>query len=269
MGKIISIALVTYKEGFRERIFISVLIFILILLISSGVLAELSIGNTLKVTQDIGLSGLSFLGLFIALFLGTQLLAKDLDKKTIYLVLSKPISRGQYLTGKFLGLCLLITSALIISFLVFLLALAFFKTTSTLINPPDIAWNKHILAFVVLNLKMFLITALSVFFSSFASNGLVSFFFALVVYFIGANLENVKRIMESSIGEQINPTLKGIFSVAYLALPNLSLLDLKTQVVHDLAINWSSLGLSVLYGITYIIALLFLATAIFSRRELA
>jgi len=87
MAKIWTLAVMTFYEGIRERVFLGVLVFILFLLLISGILAQLSIGNTLKVTQDIGLGGLNVLGLFIALFLSTQLMAKDLDKKTVYLVL--------------------------------------------------------------------------------------------------------------------------------------------------------------------------------------
>jgi ABC-type transport system involved in multi-copper enzyme maturation permease subunit len=138
-----------------------------------------------------------------------------------------------------------------------------------LINPPVIAWGKHIVAFVFLLLEMFLVTAVAVFFSSFASNGLVSFFFSLVLYFMGCNLNNVKLILESKIGENISPALKGIFSFAYWILPNISLLDLKSWAVHDMTLPVADLALRFSYGIFFIAALLFLASAIFSRRELS
>lgn len=269
MAKIWTLAVMTFYEGMRERVFLGVLVFILFLLLISGILAQLSIGNTLKVTQDIGLGGLNILGLFIALFLSTQLMAKDLDKKTVYLVLCRPVSRGQYIFGKFVGLAFLNALAVVAGFVLFLLALFFFSATSDLINPPIIAWGKHIVAFVFLLLQMFLVTAIAAFFSSFASNGLISFFFTLIVYFVGCNLNNVKLILESKIGENINPSLKGIFSFAYWILPNISLLDLKSWAVHDMTLSVAELGLRFAYGTFFIAALLFLAAAIFSRRELS
>jgi len=267
MGRAISIAKVTFKEGIRERIFLGVLIFSGLLFLSSGLLADLSIGNILKVTQDIGLSGLSLLGLFIALFLSTHLIAKDLDKKTIYLVVSKPIARWQYILGKFLGLCFLTTFALVLGFIVFICALFYFWKTSHLIQVPHIAWFKHLLAFIFLNLKMCLLVAIGVFFSSFTSSALVAFFFSLLTYFIGANLQNVKMILASKIGENISPILKTVFDFAYWIFPNLSVLDLKQAAVHDLPLNSSHLGVSGLYCLTYIFALLFLASFIFDKRE--
>ena len=268
MEKVLNIAWVTCKEGLRERVFIGVLLFILFLLLLSGVLAELSIGNTLKVTQDIGLSGLALLGLFIALFLSTQLMAKDLDKKTVFLVLSKPVSRGQYITGKFLGLCLLNLFALLAGFVFYLLALFFFYKTSNLIQLPEIAWFKQIVCFGFLLVEMFLVTAIGVFFSSFSSSGLLSFFFSLIVYFIGANLNNVKLILKSEIGENVSPVFKYIFNAAYWFLPNISLLDLKSQAVHGLELSFLGTAPHLLYGVCYILALLFLACAIFQHREL-
>ncbi len=267
MGQVISIAKVTFKEGMRERIFLGVLIFVGFLLIGSGFVADLSIGDILKVTQDIGLSGLSFLGLFISLFLSTHLIAKDLDKKTIFLVISKPIARWQYLLGKFLGLCFLTTFALFIGFFVFIITLFYFWKTANLFQIPHIAWYKHILAFIYLNLKMYLLVAIGIFFSSFSSSALVAFFFSLFVYFIGSNLENVKMILESKAGENISSFIKGIFHLAYWLFPNLSLLDLKAVAVHNLPLDMSSLALRLIYGIFYTVALLLFAFFIFEKRE--
>jgi len=267
MGRAISIAKVTFKEGIRERIFLGVLIFSGLLFLSSGLLADLSIGNILKVTQDIGLSGLSLLGLFIALFLSTHLIAKDLDKKTIYLVVSKPIARWQYILGKFWGLSLLTIFALFVGFIVFLITLFYFWKTAELCQVPHIAWGKHFLAFIYLNLKMFLLIAVGIFFSSFTSSALVALFFSLLVYFIGANLQNVKIILESKIGENITPALKLLFNLAYWLFPNISLLDLKEVAVHNLSVNIGNLGLSLFYSLVYTSALLLFASLIFDKRE--
>ncbi len=268
MGKIISIAKVTFKEGIRERVFLGVLIFVGLLLIGSGFLADLSIGDILKVTQDIGLSGLSLLGLFVALFLSTHLIAKDLDKKTIYLVVSKPIARWQYILGKFLGLSFLTIFAIFVGFIVFLITLFYFWKTAKIYHVPQIAWGKHLLAFVYLNLKMCLLIAVGIFFSSFTSSALVAFSFSLLIYFIGANLQNVKMILESKVGENITPILKSLFKLAYWLFPNLSLLDLKAIAVHNLPLNIGNLGLSLLYGLAYTASLLLFASFIFDRREL-
>jgi len=263
-----SIARVTFKEGIRERVFLGVLIFSALILLSSGFVADLSIGNILKVTQDIGLSGLSFLGLFIAIFLSTSLIAKDIDKKTIYLVVSKPIARWQYILGKFLGLSALTSFALVIDFLVFMISLFYFYKTTTFIHTPHIAWVKHLLAFFFLNIKMFLLIAIAIFFSSFCSSSLISFFFSFMIYLVSANLQNVKIILSSNIGENISPNLKAIFNIAYYLLPNLSLLDLKQATVHNLPLKGSNLMLILIYALSYTIALLLISSFIFSKREL-
>ncbi len=268
MRQITAIAKITFKEGIRERVFLGVLIFSALAFLSSGFIADLSIGNTLKVTQDIGLSGLSLLGLFIAIFLSTNLIAKDLDKKTIYLVVSKPIARWQYIWGKFWGLCILTSFALAIGFIVFLVSLFYFWKTAKLVQIPHIAWDKYLIAFVFLNLKMFFLIAIAVFFSSFCSSSLIAFFFSFMLYFIGSNLQNVKMILSSKVGEEISPVLKTIFNFAYYFLPNLSILDLKQAAVHNLPLKGITLILTSIYSLSYIGALLFLASFIFSKREL-
>ena len=267
MNKIMSIAGVTFKEGIREKIFSGILIFGALLLLTSGFLADLSIGNTLKVVQDLGMSEVTLLGIFIALFLSTHLIAKDLDKKTIYLVITKPISRWQYLVGKFFGLCLLTSYALFCSFIIFLIALLYFWKTSNLIRTPDIAWGKHLISFIFINIRMYLLIAISIFFSSFASSALVSFFFSLLTYFIAANLGNVQMILNSHIGEKVSDSLKLTFKIAYWLLPNLSLIDYKKYAIHDIPIQSNTLIINFCYALTYIIALVFFASVIFDKRE--
>jgi len=268
MRQLTAIAQVTFKEGIRERVFLGVIVFSVLLFLGSGFVADLSIGNILKVTQDIGLSGLSFLGLFMAIFLSTSLIAKDLDKKTVYLVVSKPIARWQYVWGKFLGLCALTTFALAIGLIAFLISLFYFWKTAPLIQTPHIAWTKHLLAFIFLNFKMFLLIAIAIFFSSFCSSSLIAFFFSFMFYLTGANLQNVKMILSSRLGEKVSPYLKAIFNFAYYFLPNLSLLDLKQAAVHNLPLNESNLILVLIYALSYTMALLFGASFIFSKKEL-
>ncbi|MFH0793744.1 MAG: ABC transporter permease subunit, partial [bacterium] len=106
MSKVYAIALNTFKEAVRNRILYILLIFALVLMGSSGVISDLSIAEPEKIVKDLGLAGINFFGLLIAIFIGIGLVYNELDKKTIYTIVSKPIDRHQFLLGKYFGLLL-------------------------------------------------------------------------------------------------------------------------------------------------------------------
>ncbi len=264
----IALAWVTLKEGMRERAFMGIMTFALLLLIASGVIADLSIGNILKVTQDLGLSAVSFTGLLLAFFMGTHLIAKDLDKRSIYMVLSKPMGRGSYIAGKYGGLVALVGLSLAFITLFMLVATFYFYKTSRLYFPPQIAWGKLVLASIFIFLEASLILALSVFFSSFASSPLLALFLTLAVYLVGESTHQVSEILHSPLGQRTSPVLKALAMGAFYIFPDLSLLDLKAAAVHNLPLPPLRLMKTALYAICYILALLILATFIFKKREM-
>src|SRR3990172_3090754 len=108
MTAIWAIAVITFKEGIRNRAIYGISIFALLLLGANLLISSMIMQEVGKVAVDMALSTVSFAGLLLVLFVGINLMAKDLDKRTIYMVLARPISRAQYIFGKFLGMCLLI-----------------------------------------------------------------------------------------------------------------------------------------------------------------
>ena len=262
------LAWVTLKEGIRERAFLGILVFALLLLIASGVMADLSIGNILKVTQDLGLSTLTLMGLLLAFFMGTHLMAKDLDKRSIYMILSKPISRGNYIFGKYGGLVALVGLSMVLLTFFMLVTTFYFYKTSRLYSPPHIAWGKLALASSFIFLEAILMLAVSIFFSSFASSPLLALFFTLAVYLVGESTRQVVDILKSPLGKHTSPILRALAKVAFYIFPDLSVLDLKTAAVHNLPLDYTNLLRSALYAFCYILVLLFAATLIFKGREM-
>jgi len=267
MKQIVAIAEITYKQGLRLKAFIGVLVVTLLVFIFSGALSQLSIGDVFKVTQDICLMGLSGMGLFISIFLGTQMLATDIEQKTVHLVLTKPIPRWYYLVGRYIGLCLLTLVATGAGFVILMAFLYYFQQHLPIYHAGDIHVLNYLVFFVAFEIKLFLLTAIGLFFSTFASSGLISFFFTFIIYFIASNLQNVKFILESNLGDHISKGLKFLFNASYWIIPNLSLLDFKNAAVHGLNIGIFFYSLSLAYGILYSIGLIFVSCFVFERRE--
>lgn len=266
--KSLPIAGVTFKEGIRERAFLGILIFALLMLLASGLIADLSIGNTLKVAQDIGLSTVTFTGLLLAFFMGTHLLSKDLDKRSIYVVISKPISRGDYLFGKYLGLVSVVALSMILITLFLLLIIFYFYKTAHLYEVPQIHWGKLILASLFSFIEAALILAVSIFFCSFTSSALLALFLTLAVYIIGESTMQVREIVSSSIAQHMAPLEKKLAVGAYYLFPDLSLFDLKVFAVHGLPISKPDILKALVYGLCYVLLLLVGASLIFRKREM-
>ena len=108
------IAMITFKEGIRNRAIYGISLFALLLLVANLLVSGMMFQSAGKAAVDIALSAVSFSGLLLVLFVGINLIAKDLDRRTIYMVLARPISRAQYIIGKFFGMVLLIAFAMVV-----------------------------------------------------------------------------------------------------------------------------------------------------------
>jgi len=264
----LALAWVTLKEGLRERAFLGIMIFAFLMLLASGAIADLSIGNVIKVTQDLGLATVSFTALLLAFFMGTHLMAKDLDKRSIYMVLSKPIGRGHYIMGKYGGLTALVgLSTLLVTFFMLLTTFYFYKTTR-LYTPPHVAWGKLMVASLFIFLEASLVMALSLFFSSFTSSALLALFLTLATYLVGQSTHQVMDFLQGPLGKRTSPVVKALAKIAYYLFPDLSLLDLKTAAVHNLPMPPGDLVKAGLYALVYTAFLLIAATLIFKKREM-
>jgi ABC-type transport system involved in multi-copper enzyme maturation permease subunit len=211
----------------------------------------------------------TFAGLLLIFFVGINLMAKDIDRKTIHLVLSKPISRGEYICGKFFGIQLFVLAAMT--------ALVLFScaTVALLLQIyPDyfvgFSWANFLIACFFIFVKMSVLTALVVFFSSITTSSFVTLIFSISCFIVGVTIEEVVFYLKTELAAQevIIPTnLKHfIAGISYL-LPNLSVFDYTLEAAHGLAIETGRLALSFGYAAGYITVLLLLASVIFSRRE--
>jgi ABC-type transport system involved in multi-copper enzyme maturation permease subunit len=254
MNKIIAIAINTLRESVRDRVFYSLLIFAILMLCFSTVLGQLTVGDHVKIVKDFGLGAISLFGTLIAIFVGIGLVYKEMEKKTIYIILSKPLARWQFLLGKYCGLSL--TLLIEVSVMTTcLLGLCFFYT-------QNIPWDLF-KAIIPIWFEMQLILAVALMFSTLASPFL-SGLFALSFFIIGHLTQDLKMLAEQAE----DATFTVLADILYYSFPNLEKLNFKAQVVHGLAINPQQIYYSLFYSATYTIAVLFVAILIFRNRDI-
>jgi len=268
MQLLLPIALITFKEGIRNRSIYGISLLALLMLLANFIISDMVGQEVGKVAVDIALSAVSFSGLLLVLFVGINLLAKDLDRKTIYMVLAKPISRSQYLIGKFFGVILLITVCLCI--------LSCFAAASLLLikfgHPAyfqRFSWPLVGLSFFFTTLMLMLVSALSFLFASFTSTSFLTFILTIISYIIGMSLNDVKALVEApqAVGITVSPVTVKVVQAAYYIFPNLSFFDIKIQAAHGLSVPASYVFGIVAYSIIYSAIVLTLACLIFRKKE--
>ena len=252
--KVLSIATNTFREAVRNKIFYLLVIFGILFSFSSRFISMLSVGDQVKVLKDVGLASIHFFSVLVAIFTGINLVYKEIEKKTIFNILSKPITRAQFIIGKFAGLALTLLAALVSMGAMFFLFLLL--TTGEF----DV---RCLLFFALLYFELLIITALSIVFSSF-STPILSSIFTVTIYLVGQILWTFNEF-KTRLHE---PFSRWIATALYYLLPNLDKFNIKNEVVMQTAISADRVVAAMLYGVIYICALLTLAVAIFRSREL-
>jgi ABC-type transport system involved in multi-copper enzyme maturation permease subunit len=250
--KILSIALNTFRENLRDKLLYNLLIFALLMIGSSILLMRLTLGEFHRLILDIGLGSINFFGVLIAIFVGIGLVSKEIDKKTIYTIVSKPVARYEFLLGKYAGLLLtlLVNTAVMAAGLLAVLWLQEVPIHPVLFK-----------ALATIFLEFMVITAVALVFSTFTSATL-SAIFTLALFVIGHLTADLKLF-----GQKMDALGRGLLDGMYYLLPNLERFNLKGHVTHQLDVAASDLLLIAAYGMAYTALLLILASAIFQRRD--
>jgi len=253
MSRVLAIAKNTVLEVVRERVVLVLALFGVGLVSASQILAPLALGEGKKVVTDFGLAGSALLATLLAVFLGSTLLYKELDRRTILAVMAKPIRRGEFLLGKFLGLWA--TSGFLLAgmtaIVLLLLAVSYGGASWVLLGS---------LALTVIELGI--VTALVILFSSFTTPGLTALFAAATIV-AGQFAEDL--LYFGSHGAA--PAVAAATKACYWILPHFALFNARGLVVHGAAVPPERLLFGAAYGLLYMGALLVAAGAIFERRE--
>jgi ABC-type transport system involved in multi-copper enzyme maturation permease subunit len=266
MMTVARIAANVFKESVRDKVLYCLVLFAVLLIGASLLLSQLTAGQEVKIIKDLGLAAISFFGLFIAVFIGIGLVSKEVEKRSVYSLLAKPISRPQFIVGKFCGLMATLTVNVTVMTAALYLVLAVYAAST----PQAIkeAWDAPALdpalatASLLILEELAVVTSVALLFSTFAGPIVAAALtFGLVIAGnFNADLKNFESIVDSEIAA-------GIGRALYYVLPNLASFDVKSQVVHGQAVPLALVGLSTLYAAAYIGIVLVLAMWIFARRD--
>jgi ABC-type transport system involved in multi-copper enzyme maturation permease subunit len=250
--KVLSIALNTFRENLRDKLLYNLLIFALLMIGSSLLLMRLTLGEFHRLLLDIGLGSVNIFSVLIAIFVGIGLVSKEIDKKTIYTIVSKPVARFEFLLGKFFGL----TLTLLVNMLIMTVGLLAVLMAQSV--PIEAVLFK---AIGLILLECMVVTAVALLCSTFTSATL-SAIFTLAIYVIGHLTPDLK-----TFGQKMDGLGRSMLEGMYYLLPNLERFNLKGHVTHQLDVPLNDLALIVAYGMTYTAFLLLLASVIFQRRD--
>jgi ABC-type transport system involved in multi-copper enzyme maturation permease subunit len=266
MRAIALVARAVFKESVRDRVPLTIVGFGVLLVAASYLISQMTAGQDLKIIKDLGLAALSLLGLLIAVFIGIGLVAKEVERRSIYSVLSKPVTREQFLLGKYFGLVMTLAvnlAAMCVAYYAVLAYLEFSAADATRRAWPAPAVDPRLLIAVVLIFgELMIVTAIAVFFSTFSSP-LLSTLLTLGLWIAGhfnADLRRFEEVVDS-------PVAGNIALAMYYVLPNLAPFNVKAEVVHAVPVPLSHVMLTLAYGAVYITMLLLAAIAIFRRRD--
>jgi len=261
-----AIAVNVFRESVRDKVLYNLVLFAILLMAASLLIGELTAGQDVKIIKDLGLAATSFFGLFIAVFIGIGLVSKEVERRSIYSLLAKPIRRSQLVVGKYIGLSLTLTVNIAAMAAAQYLVLAYMawgvpdSVARTWEAPPlDPAL---LVAIGLILVELMLVTAIAVFFSTF-STPILSAALTFAIFIVGhftADLRNFQDVVGS-------PAAGRLARALYWVLPNLAQFDVKMNVVHGRHVPAGYVAVALGYAAAYIAMLLTISTCVFSRRD--
>lgn len=252
MIRVWAVALCTIREAVRDKLLYNLVAFALFLIGSTILLSRLTLGDFHRLVLDVGLASINLFGVIIAIFVGVGLVNREIDRKTIYVVLSKTIPRWQFLLGKYLGLACTVAGnvAIMAMGLVLVLWVMEIPVRGELAS-----------ALMAICLELWVLTAVALLCSTFTTTTL-STICTLAVYVIGHSIGQL-----SALGAKLDTLGCTIITAIAYVLPDLERFNLKGLVIDPHAFGSLDLLWVIAYGLTYIGFLLALATLVFQRRD--
>ena len=270
MNNILAVMLITFKEGLRQRILYGVVVFALIFMSFAVLISGWFMRDISKILLDFCLSAVSIGGLLIPFFLAINLLSKDIERKTVYTILARPISRNQYILGKFGGLILLAAVVMAILSCASLVSVWCGKILYGLHFFSSFSLFSFFQAVLMSWLGVVVLISLVVLWCSVTTSSFLATLLTLFSYLIGHTIDDVVRFIAiDTPGVTISTTVKNTVNIVKYVFPNLSVFDLKLQAAHNILMPYTEFVAISLYGIGYCAVTLSLAIIIFRKRDLA
>lgn len=255
-SRIWTIASNVFLEIVRDRILYVIGVFVIIMVMATTMLPEVAAGTEDKLILDTGLAAINLLSLFVVVFIGTGLINKEIEKKTVLVLIAKPVSRLEFILGKHLGLSLIM--ALLIT------ALTAVMLGLLALNGVPFQFNLLLLAVVFMFLEMVLLIAAALMFGTITSTVLATLM-TLATFAVGHETRNILELDKIAESENFRRIAEGLF----LVLPDLERLNLKNEIANGFVAPPSGGGLleNAAYGLIYTALLLTITVAVFERRQ--
>ena len=257
MNNVFAITINTFREAFRNKILYSVMLFAAVLISASAFLGSVSIGSQINVIKDFGLFSLSFFGVVITIISGVSLLNKEIKQKTIFNILSKPVSRWQFILGKHLGLSLTVCTLVALMGIGLVFFVALFEGKLDMLMFQAIAFCL---------LEVIIVAAVTIFFSSIVITTTLIGIFTLSTYLVGRSIEYLSYFTTHRDGA--HPAFATLIYCLDLILPDLSLFNISNSIVYGIPVTASHAIEAIFYSLTYSAVMIVCATVVFERREL-
>jgi ABC-type transport system involved in multi-copper enzyme maturation permease subunit len=254
--RVAAIAINTFKESVRERVLYNLIVFALLLIAAAVLFGTISVGVEQIIVVNLGLSSISVFGLLMAIFIGIGLVSKEIERRTIYNILSKPVSRAEFILGKYFGLLLTLLVNTAIMTVGFYLALYYEKHS---LERSDLT---ALGAIYFILLQFAIVVGLALLFSC-ISTPILSAVFTFCLYVIGNFLSDMRWFGQ----ESANVFLRKVTAVLYYVLPNFSDFNTITRVSHGEKIPGYLLISNSCYALLYVAILISAAVLIFEERE--
>lgn len=252
--RILVISKNTFREAIRDKVLYNLVLFVLLIIGCAILLGDLTDGQEARTIVNIGLNAMLLFGVFISIFVGVGLVSKEIEKRTVYAIFSKPVGRGEFIIGKYLGLCLTLLVNVVVMGVGVSLALLYVGGGQLVYS----IWGGIFLIF----LELAILTAVAILFSSFSSPSLSALltFFVFIIGHMSASL----RDLAAALGSRFAILF---FDAIYYLLPNLAHYSFRTESANGLVPSGAMLSGAVLYAVVYAGILLTISILIFSRRN--
>ena len=255
-SRLSAITLNTFREAVRDRVLYNLVLFVLLLVASAPVISQISIGMEKLMLVNLGLSSISLFGVIIAFFVGIGLVSKEIEKKTLYTILSRPVRRWEFIAGKYLGLLLTLVVNAALMTVGFYLALLIFTHG---LHQAD---GMLLVAIYFIILQFMMMVAITLLFSTF-STPIFSAIFAFSLFVIGTFGNDLRNFAAMSHG-----ATKWLATAAAYIMPNFASLNVISQAAHEQSVGAQLVLFNTIYALLYSVAVTAAAVLVFERRNL-
>ena len=254
MRAIRAIAANTFREAIRDRILYLFVGFALVLVLGTKVFGLLTVGDETRIVKDIGLAAMQFFSMLIAVMMSMLLVSREVDNRTVFNILAKPVRRWQFLVGKYLGLMAILAANIVLITVVLLVTVLLYTGQ----------WDPMLLfAAAMTMLEMAVLAAFAVLFAV-LTKPILGSLMTLAVFIVGhmsADLWLLTRQLPGAF-------TRAVIAVVYYLVPNLERFNFRAEVVHDLPIPAAAVGWAVVYALAFVTVVLFLASLRFQTKDL-